>query len=102
MNDNLKITFPPIPEDADGWNLFVGGGPNVTHTPRHWYHRAIYRVLMYAHDRAEDLWHWLYRISRRFEPERKMEYVEPKLYGFIGRDGVLVRPETIVGDEKQK
>lgn len=85
----MKISFPAMAEDQSGWALWIGGGSSVTYTPRRWYRRLIYRVLMYAHDRTEDLWHWLYRVSRRFEPERKMEYVEPKLYGYVGRDGVL-------------
>jgi hypothetical protein len=83
----MKITFPPMSEDQDSWALYMGGGNSVSYIPQRWYHRAIYRVLMYGHDRAQDMWSWCWQVSRRFAPIPKIEYVEPTLYGYVNSNG---------------
>ncbi len=90
MNNGLKMTMPPMAEGQQWWQILLGGGhTRTTYIQRQWHQRAIYTILMYVHDKAEALWHWCYRKAQPFAPIRKMEYVEPKLYGFVGRDGVL-------------
>jgi hypothetical protein len=92
---DLKLTLPPMVEGQDLWGIYVGGGPNVTYEPRRWYHRAIYRTLMYFHDRTESLWHWLWRTAQPFAPTRKVGYVDPQLYAYVDKDG---NSHPIVGE----
>lgn len=51
--------------------------------------RMIYAILMWSHDRAERLWHWLYRVSQRYAPpvpptSFSFELVKDEVYGFVG------------------
>ena len=87
MDNNLKITLPPIVEDQTDWKLYTEYQSPIGRDPWKWYNRLIWRILMFFHDRTERLWHWIWRIARPFkEPPMRYEtkYREMKV---IKKDG---------------
>jgi len=73
---NIKLTLPPLAEGQTGWDVY-GVTPQYKDVPdtRKWHERAIYNVMMWAHDKAELFWHWCYYKSRRFAPPQpKIDY----------------------------
>lgn len=94
--DGLKVVLPPTDDDQGAWcvgivtPLFVAGEDN-----RRWHERTAYRLLMWLHDKSESLWHWCYRVSRRFAPPPAMRDVTTNVgtYGFTGGQCVKLSRE---------
>ncbi len=98
MKNEIKITLPPMTEGQDDWKLYTEYRSPIGRDPWAWYNRIIWRLLMWAHDRAENLWHWLWRIAQRFkEPPMKYEtlYHEMKV---IKKEGDIVTVDHVPDD----
>lgn len=85
----VKLTLPPMVGDQDSWRLYFNPPPLFTVVAQSWWKRLVYRILIRLSDHAERVWHWTYYKALAFGPVTKVEAVEPKLYGFVGRDGVF-------------
>lgn len=76
---HLKLVLPPMVEGQTGWGVYVPYEVAIGRS--HWplSHRVMWRAMMWAHDRVEALWHWLWDAAQRFrEPPPKTEtrYIE--------------------------
>lgn len=69
----VRMTLPPLPVGADSWKLYYEYQSPVGRDPWRWHHRIIWRVLMYFHERAERLWHWVWDTAQPFQ-EPSMRY----------------------------
>lgn len=67
MNDVLKVTLPAMSEGQTDWRMYSEVPEPIGREPWPWWHRCIWIALMWAHSRAESLWHWCWDVSRRFE-----------------------------------
>lgn len=88
MSD-IKLSMPPMAGDQDSWRLYHNPPPLFTATAQAWWKRLIYRALMRVSAQSEKVWHWTYYKARPFGPITKVETVEPRLYGFVGQDGIF-------------
>lgn len=83
MKNTIKIMFPSLAEEPEwlrdasrqtGWKICLEYQVPVGQDPWPWQHRLIWRVMMWAHNHVERLWHWLYYSARRFrEPAVRTE-----------------------------
>lgn len=64
----LTVTFPPMSEGQTHWEVYQARDIGLPPLERTAYQRAMYRLLMWAHDEVESLWRWLYTQSLRFAP----------------------------------
>jgi hypothetical protein len=76
-------------EGQTDWLIWHHPPPMFTAEPQGWWCRWIYASLMWLSYRAESFWHWTYYRAQLFGPVTRIVTVEPQLYGYVGRDGVL-------------
>ena len=105
----MKITFPETITGQDGWEVYVSQ-PVPIYPPdtRKWYHKAIHRILMWAHGKVESLGHWLYYTSRRFDAPG-FDNSEPISYntrsfrlGVYDRDGNEIKLTHTPSNEQEE
>lgn len=80
LQQNNTHEYPSVPEGCTtmmiGETLLIMGQTSLYTAQdapldtRSWWEQAIYAIIMVAHNKAEDLWHWLYYRAQRFAPPR--------------------------------
>jgi hypothetical protein len=94
MNNQIKITLPPMAEGQTDWKLYTEYQSPIGRDPWPWHHRVIWQVLMWFHARAERTWHWLWDIAQPFQqPPMKYEtkYHEIKV---LKQDGLFLTVDS--------
>jgi hypothetical protein len=66
VDNKIKFTMPPMAEGQTGWGIYSPYEVSIGRDRWPWHHRIIWRALMWAHNRAEDLWSQCWAWQGRF------------------------------------
>jgi hypothetical protein len=63
----ITITFPALREGADRWAIYLSKPKfEKPFDNRKWHQKAIYKILMYLHNKVERFWYWSYYKSQDY------------------------------------